>query len=112
MKIIDWRTGKNLQPGDIADWGPAPKWSWFYPDVKGEMVNGVGVITPNEDTKQKIPYNPEWHNPGYQLLEIREDSLTKGSAKLRSLKTNKIFWYPLSIRFLTKDGLRVGYIID
>lgn len=116
MKIIDWRTGKQLQIGDIADWGPPPKFSTFYSDVKGEMTtdaqgNSVGVMTVNPASAQRVPYPPEFHDPGYQLLEI-EDNWTRGRVKLRSLKNDQIVWWPLSIRFFTKDGWRIGYIID
>jgi len=117
MKIVDWRTGQSLKVGDIADWGPAPKYMIWCSKVDGKMVADskhgmVGQITVDRKSCRRKPYPKKHHDPGYQLLAIKEEGLTKGKVKIRMLKTNLVIWWPLSIRFLTKHGLRVGYIID
>lgn len=117
MKVVDWRTGQHLKVGDIADWGPAPKSMIWCSKVEGKMVADpnlgmVGHLSPDYNSCRRVPYPESDHQPGYQLLAVREESLTRGQAKLRMLKSNIVLWWPLSIRFLTKHGLRVGYIID
>jgi len=117
MKIVDWRTGQSLKVGDIADWGPAPKSMIHCSKVDGKLtvdpkLGVVGHIMPDYKSCKKVAYPKKDHQPGYQLLAIEMKSFTKGRVKIRMLKSGAILWWTLSVRFFTKHGLRVGYIID
>jgi len=110
MKIVDWRTGQSLKVGDIADWGPAPKTMLWCGNTSGVMVGNVGHI--DVGSCERVPYPKEDHSPGYQLLAVETKGWKQGRVKIRMLKNDVTVWWPLSIRFMTKHGLRVGYIID